>query len=115
MNDKDTPALITQECDRIKVLLLEKNRHYGDSAFHPVKVFSQASVTERLRDRADDKIKRIMQGNPDDPEMQDSIDDLIGYLILLNIANGVTAHKHVYRGPMTITELAESREGQAVG
>lgn len=67
-------------------LLIEKNRKYGNSALDPERVFSGASPTEAIRVRIDDKLSRIKTSDPDDQE--DSISDLIGYLILLKIAEG---------------------------
>jgi len=65
-------------------LLLEKNRKYGDSALNPIRVFSKADPTEQLRVRIDDKLKR--QANGDTTE--DLVLDLLGYLVLLRIAEG---------------------------
>ena len=65
-------------------LLLEKNRKYGDSALNPIRGFSNANPTEQLRVRIDDKLKR--QANGDTTE--DLVLDLLGYLVLLRIAEG---------------------------
>lgn len=64
-------------------MLLEKNERYGDSALNPVRVFSDASTTEQLRVRIDDKISRLSRGSAGG---EDVVKDLIGYLILLRIA-----------------------------
>lgn len=77
-----TQDLIVQECDSIKALLLEKNAKYKDSALHPVRIFSKASPEEQLRVRVDDKLSRIMNTDVDD---EDSLKDLVGYLIMLMI------------------------------
>jgi hypothetical protein len=61
----------------------EKNRKYGDSALHPIRVFSKADPMEQLRVRLDDKLSRIRTCEPDD--MEDSVKDLIGYLVLYRI------------------------------
>lgn len=65
-------------------LLIEKNRKYGSSALDPERIFSGASSTEAIRVRIDDKLSRIKTSDPDDQE--DSITDLIGYCVLLLIA-----------------------------
>lgn len=82
-----TPASekIRAACDGIKKLLLEKNAAYGNSALDPVRVFSKCAADEQLRVRIDDKLSRIARGHeyPGD----DTINDLIGYLILYKIAN----------------------------
>lgn len=65
-------------------LLILKNKAYGDSALNPVRVFSKASRIEQLNVRIDDKISRIQRGT--DYEDEDTIRDLIGYLVLRLIA-----------------------------
>lgn len=81
-------TLTTQEkivitCDDIKELLLEKNRKYGDSALNPIRIFSNADGVEQIKVRIDDKLNRLRNMQDDDSE--DTITDLIGYLILLKI------------------------------
>ena len=70
-------------CDDIAEMLVQKNEAYGNSAMEPVRVFSKASALEQLYVRIDDKLSRLQKGSeyPGD----DTIDDLIGYLILLKI------------------------------
>lgn len=67
-------------------LLIGKNRKYGNSALEPERVFSSAETAEAIRVRIDDKLSRIKTSDPEDQE--DSISDLIGYCILLKIAEG---------------------------
>jgi len=76
--------LIADECDAIKLMLLEKNRKYGDSALHPTRVFSKASAVEQILVRIDDKLARVASAQADEDE--DVIMDLVGYLVLLRIA-----------------------------
>jgi len=75
---------ITAECDALKAMLLEKNAAYGNSVFAPVGIFSRLPVRERLLVRIEDKLSRLRGGTefPGD----DTIKDLIGYLILYRIA-----------------------------
>jgi len=81
----DTPLKIMETCESLAAILIEKNRKYGDSALHPVKIFSKVDATNSLLVRADDKLSRIMNN----PELRrDDITDLAGYLILIMIANG---------------------------
>jgi hypothetical protein len=80
-----TPDQISAECDAIKALLLEKNRAYGNSALDPVRIFSRSDATEQLLVRIDDKLSRIMRASADELG-EDTIQDLIGYLVLLRIA-----------------------------
>jgi len=60
---------------------------YGDSAMSPIRIFSDADATAQLLVRIDDKLSRIKNrgyGLGDDGE--DTLVDLIGYLILLKVA-----------------------------
>lgn len=75
---------IATVCDEIKELLLDKNRKYGDSALNPVRIFSKAEPLAQIRVRIDDKLSRLR--NQQDDEDEDVINDLIGYLVLLKVA-----------------------------
>lgn len=81
----EAQRFIVEECDRIKEMLLDKNRKYGNSALEPVRIFSKASPREQIRVRLDDKLSRIRNRQNDDDE--DPEDDLIGYLILDKVAH----------------------------
>ena len=70
--------------DTIETTLIEKNAAYGNSALDPIRVFSQADPAEQLRVRIDDKLSRIKRGH--DYGDEDTIRDLIGYLVLMLIA-----------------------------
>lgn len=80
---------IVTMCDNIKELLLAKNEKYGNSALQPKRIFSKASAIEQLLVRIDDKLSRIettgLQGAD-----EDTLSDLIGYLILLKMAKNET-------------------------
>ena len=82
---KDTEQLIEEMCDSMKELLLQKNRNYGDSATNPSNVFSKGSPVESICARIDDKLMRIQNKGIND-ETEDTVSDLIGYLILLKVA-----------------------------
>lgn len=83
MSLSNTQEQIVTVCDDIKQLLLDKNRKYGDSAINPVRIFSKTDATEQLKVRIDDKLNRLK--NLQEDETEDTITDLIGYLILLKI------------------------------
>jgi hypothetical protein len=76
---------IVRECLEIAEMLIKKNISYGNSALEPIRIFSKADSKEQIRVRIDDKLNRIQndQAFPGDND----IEDLIGYLILLKIAN----------------------------
>ncbi len=69
--------------DEIKGLLIRKNRAYGDSALDPLRVFSKADPSEQIRIRLDDKLSRLARG---DDAGEDTLQDILGYLVLLRIA-----------------------------
>ena len=75
---------IQYACEEIEKMLIEKNRKYGNSALEPQRVFSKSSPEEQLKVRIDDKLSRMKSLQDDDTE--DTVDDLIGYLILLKVA-----------------------------
>jgi hypothetical protein len=81
---KETENKITQVMSGIEEMLIAKNRAYGDSALEPVRIFSKTETIEQLYVRIDDKLSRVQRGHeyPGD----DTIFDLIGYLVLLLIA-----------------------------
>lgn len=81
---KTTQQLIKETIKDIEALLIEKNKAYGDSAIDPVRVFSKANNLEQIYVRIDDKLSRVKRGHeyPGD----DTIKDLIGYLVLLLVA-----------------------------
>ncbi len=75
---------LNQVLDGLEALLLAKNRKYGDSALNPAQTFSSASPIELINVRLDDKLSRIRNRQTDEDE--DVEIDLIGYLILKQIA-----------------------------
>ena len=81
----NTQADIERVCDKVKKLLLEKNKKYGDSALEPVRVFSQDHQIAQLKVRIDDKLSRIRTSGPMASD-EDTLLDLMGYLVLLKIA-----------------------------
>lgn len=81
---RTTESKIIAYCDHVKAMLIAKNKKYGDSALNPIRVFSKADTKEQIRVRIDDKLNRIINRKNDEDE--DVILDLIGYLILYQIA-----------------------------
>jgi hypothetical protein len=80
-----TRDLILEESAAVTNLLLEKNEAYGDSALNPANIFASGNAVDNLCCRIDDKLMRIkMRGITD--ETEDTVQDLIGYLILLKVA-----------------------------
>jgi hypothetical protein len=73
--------------DSVKSMLRDKNIAYGDSALNPIRLFSRADAIAALCVRIDDKLSRIRKVGISD-EAEDTIQDLIGYLVLLQVAKG---------------------------
>lgn len=84
---QNTQDQIKEVCDSIKELLLQKNAKYGDSALNPERVFSKADAVEQIKVRIDDKLSRIATTGFSAID-EDTLQDLIGYLVLLKIALG---------------------------
>lgn len=82
----DVQVLIAAECDGIRDLLLEKNRKYGNSALEPARIFSKASPVEQILVRIDDKLSRLRTMGVGARPDEDTVRDLIGYLVLLRVA-----------------------------
>ena len=83
---KSTEELIKEVGREIVMLLIEKNKAYGDTANHPPQIFSKLSAREGILARIDDKLSRIKKLGFDNPtQSEDTLKDLIGYLILLKV------------------------------
>jgi hypothetical protein len=73
------------EVKAITDLLKEKNKAYGNTALNPTNIFSKLNATEAICARIDDKLARIGNKGIND-ETEDTVDDLIGYLLLLKMS-----------------------------
>lgn len=85
MKMNEVNLAITDHCSKLNEQLLKKNLDYNNSLHEPSRLFSKASVTDGILCRIDDKISRIAKKGIDD-KTEDSIDDLIGYLVHLKIS-----------------------------
>lgn len=84
-NDKsEFDKKVDKICAEIATLLKEKNRSYGNAALDPIRVFSRLDSYQQLLVRIDDKLSRIKRG--DNTFNEDTVRDLVGYLILVMIA-----------------------------
>ena len=84
-SQEDDQKRISEKCDEIKELLLQKNKAYGNSALDPINVFHDGDPSDGIKIRIDDKLKRIQNVGIND-QTEDSVKDLVGYLILLMIS-----------------------------
>jgi len=80
-NAPDAEA-IQRACQRVMDLLISKNASYGASATNPVRIFSKAGTEEQVLVRIDDKLSRIARAH-ENALGEDTVLDLIGYLVLL--------------------------------
>ncbi len=99
MSTKDS---ISKACRQVEDLLQRKNEAYGDAALNPLNVFSQLGAEEGIRVRLDDKLKRIQNAGLSDAT-EDTLLDVIGYLILLLIKRNESHHlpEHIREGSTT--------------
>lgn len=81
---EDFGISVQQVVNEVRDTLIAKNKAYGNSALEPVRVFSTADPVEQIRVRIDDKLSRLKSSLNDDNE--DTVLDLMGYLVLLRIA-----------------------------
>jgi len=70
---------------KITNLLKEKNAAYGNTALNPTNIFSKLKSTEAICARIDDKLARIGNKGIND-QTEDTVEDLIGYLLLLKMS-----------------------------
>ena len=89
---KKTQNSIKWTCNEIRDLLISKNEAYGDSALSPDNIFSKLDNAQAICARIDDKLSRIKNNGLDDAT-EDTLDDLIGYLVLLKIARETNTEK----------------------
>ena len=80
---------IMEECVDIGNMLKTKNEAYGNSVFEPIGIFAKTDWENQIYTRIDDKLSRVSRGSeyPGD----DTILDLIGYLILLRVGRKLYA------------------------
>ena len=67
----------------VAVFLAKKNLAYGDSALNPLRIISTVGPIEQIRVRIDDKLSRMLRGQAGG---EDPLLDLVGYYILLRVA-----------------------------
>jgi len=80
---KETNEKIKDYCLELSKFLIQKNIDYGNSLQNPISIFQQNKI-DGILGRIDDKLNRIKTVGIND-KTEDSIEDLIGYLIHLKI------------------------------
>jgi|TARA_R110000787_G_scaffold63959_12_gene144838 hypothetical protein len=81
----DFAVRLDEEIKNISNLLKQKNKAYGNTALNPINVFSKLNASEAICARLDDKLARIKNTGIND-KTEDTVDDLIGYLLLLKMS-----------------------------
>jgi hypothetical protein len=76
---------LDQELKQIGELLKSKNKAYGNTALNPTNIFSELDASEAICARIDDKLARIKNKGIND-QTEDTVSDLIGYLLLLKMS-----------------------------
>lgn len=84
-NSDDFADKLDKVSSEVVALLKSKNKAYGNTALDPVQIFSRLDATEAICARIDDKIMRIKNKGIND-QTEDTVDDLIGYLLLLKMS-----------------------------
>ena len=84
VQEKTVDELISEECLTLERMLLLKNSAYNNSLHTEPPLFPIDTITG-IQARINDKLNRIKQVGLTD-ETEDSVLDLIGYLIHLRIA-----------------------------
>lgn len=75
---------VREICHGLAELLIAKNEAYGNSALSPLNCFFKGDATTAIKVRIDDKLSRIMKGK--EYGQDDTILDIMGYLVLLKIS-----------------------------
>lgn len=85
MSDKSREYQIKKYTNKVQEMLISKNKAYGSSALEPLNIFSKGRPSDSLCARIDDKLARIKNVGISD-NTEDTVFDLVGYLILLMIS-----------------------------
>tara|TARA_R100000900_G_scaffold131978_1_gene108321 strand:+ start:764 stop:1138 length:375 start_codon:yes stop_codon:yes gene_type:complete len=85
LNQDEFGVKLLETTREITELLISKNKAYGNTALNPTNIFSKLNATEAICARLDDKIARIKNKGIND-KTEDTVDDLIGYLLLLKMS-----------------------------
>lgn len=80
----DTQIKIDTLFDNFKSFLKEKNLRYGNSAIHPIQIFSKIDNQSSILIRLDDKLGRIKRNKE---LKKNDVSDVFGYIALLMIKN----------------------------
>ena len=84
MQDEQFMDACQEVANEVVELLREKNLSYGNSLQNPIGIFAPGDDrTRTIRVRIDDKLARFARGNMSFESEEDTVKDLLGYLIPL--------------------------------
>lgn len=82
---------ISKECDKLKELLIAKNKMYGNSFFETLDEYGNVLICVRIEDKLN-RLKQIIinggKGVETDERLIDTITDLAGYALLAKVYLG---------------------------
>lgn len=85
---KDFKNEIGKECDKLKELLIAKNKMYGDSFFKTLDEYGNALICVRIEDKLN-RLKQIILNGVEDfktgERLVDTLTDIAGYALLSKI------------------------------
>lgn len=87
-NEQEIQKAITRECDKLKDLLIAKNKMYGNSFFKTLDEYGDILICIRLEDKLNRLKQIILNGEKDnetDERLIDTLMDLAGYAILSRV------------------------------
>lgn len=79
---------ISEECTKLKNLLLTKNKMYGNSFFKTLDEYGEVLICVRIEDKINRLKQIILKGEKDkntDEKLIDTLIDIAGYAILSKI------------------------------
>lgn len=85
---KDFKNEICKECDKLKELLIAKNKMYGDSFFKTLDEYGSSLICVRIEDKLN-RLKQIILNGVEDfktgERLVDTLTDIAGYALLSKI------------------------------
>lgn len=84
VTDEQFEYALDETLSGLKALLMERRGSHGNSIYDPVGIFSSDSWRDKIRALVDLKLERVKNHRTED-SLNDSINDLMGYLTLYKV------------------------------
>lgn len=87
-NEQEIQKAINLKCNKLRDLLLEKNKMYGNSFFKTLDEYGNVLICVRIEDKLNRLKQIILNGEKDketDERLIDTLMDLAGYAILSKV------------------------------